>query len=134
MNTHYGVIVFGGDPAGEHPDVGLRGQAPRMEFLCSGPEEFCWEAVARWTAEKPLRMWETAEVLTRDPSVVRAEGSSLNATAELLAANSGVDVATARTILLSVLEMVKLEFIDKVVHDDDLGPTLPGNHTSGKEA
>lgn len=134
MNTHYGVLVFGGDPAGEHPDEELRGQAPRMELLCSGPEEFCWKAVSRWTAKKPLRMWETAEVLARDPSVVRAEVHPINEATELLAEKASIDVATARTILLNALEMAKLELTGEVVDDDDLGPTLPGNHISGKEA
>lgn len=74
MNTNYAVIVFGGDPASEHPDEELRGSSPTMTFLAAGPEEFCWEAVERWTAKHPLRMWETAEVLARDPSVVRTPG------------------------------------------------------------
>lgn len=71
VNTHYGVLVFGGDPAGEHPDEVLRGQGPTMEFICAGPEEFCWAVLTRRTAEHPLRMWETAEVLARDISAVR---------------------------------------------------------------
>lgn len=71
MNTHYGVLVFSGDPAEEHPDQDLRGQPPLMTRIACGPEEFCWAALEAWTAKHPLRMWEDAEVLTRHPSVVR---------------------------------------------------------------
>lgn len=71
MNSHYAVLVFGGDPAGEHPDEELRGSGPAMTFIAAGPAEFCWEALGRWTGAHPLRLWETAEVLTRDPSTVR---------------------------------------------------------------
>lgn len=71
MNTHYAVVVFGGDPAAEHPDEELRGSGPRMEQIASGSEEHCWASIARWTAEHPLRMWETVEILARDPAVVR---------------------------------------------------------------
>lgn len=71
VNTHYGVLVFGGDPAGEHPDEALRCRPPTIEFICTGPEEFCWVVLTRWTAQHPLRMWETAEVLARDVSAVR---------------------------------------------------------------
>jgi len=73
MNSHYGVIMFGGDPAEEHDDPDLRGHGPSMEFICAGPEQFCWDSLAAWTAKHPLRLWEEAEVLTRDPSVVRTE-------------------------------------------------------------
>lgn len=69
-NTHYGVIVFGGDPDNEHPDEELRGSAPSLSYIASGGEEFCWQALARWTQGHPLRLWEEAEVLARDPSVV----------------------------------------------------------------
>jgi len=71
MNTHYAAIVFSGDPAGEHEDEELRGHAPSLTLLASGPEEFCWESARRWTARHPLRTWEEVEVLTRHPSVVR---------------------------------------------------------------
>ncbi len=70
-NTHYAVLAFSGDPAGEHPDPDLRGQCPSLTLIASGPEDFCWNAVVRWTADHPLRMWEEAEVLERHPSVVR---------------------------------------------------------------
>ena len=73
MNNHYAVIVFSGAPAGEHPDEELRGSGPRMELIAAGPEEFCWQALADWTAQHPLRMWEEAEVLARHPSVVRVQ-------------------------------------------------------------
>jgi hypothetical protein len=76
VNTHYGVICFSGDPAGEHPDEELRGHAPKLELIASGPEQFCWDALARWTEKHPLRLWEDCEVLTRDPSVVRAPPST----------------------------------------------------------
>ena len=71
MNTHYAVIVFSGDPAGEHEDEELRGSCPSMTLIGCGPEEFCWESLTRWTAAHPLRRWEEGEVLTRHPSVVR---------------------------------------------------------------
>lgn len=71
VNTHYGVIEFGGDPAAEHPDEELRGSGPTLTLICAGPEEFCWAALARWTAKRPLRLWETAEVVARDPALVR---------------------------------------------------------------
>ena len=72
MNTHYGVIAFSGDPAEEHPDEALRGKAPHLQFIACGPEDFCWSALATWTAKHPLRLWEEAEVLARHPSVVQA--------------------------------------------------------------
>lgn len=71
MNTHYAVIAFSGDPASEHPDPELCGTAPSLTFIAAGPEEFCWDALAKWTDAHPLRMWEEAEVLARHPSVVR---------------------------------------------------------------
>jgi hypothetical protein len=73
VNTHYAVITFSGDPASEHPDEELHGAAPCLTFIASGPEKFCWDALFRWTAEHPLRMWEEAEVLARDPALVRSE-------------------------------------------------------------
>lgn len=69
-NTHYGVIEFSGDPASEHPDEELRGHAPSLTLIAAGPEDFCWDALARWTKTHPLRLWETAEVVARHPSVV----------------------------------------------------------------
>lgn len=71
MNTHYGVIAFTGDPAGEHPDPELNGAAPHLMLIANGTEEFCWTALADWTAQHPLRMWERAEVLSRHGAVVR---------------------------------------------------------------
>lgn len=71
MNTHYAVVTFSGDPCDEHPDEELRGQPPSMQFIACGPEQFCWDALASWTVEHPLRMWEEAEVLARDPEIVR---------------------------------------------------------------
>lgn len=67
MITHYAVIVFGGDPASEHEDEDLRGRGPSLDLIAAGPEDFCWEALARWTAKHPLREWEDVEVLARDP-------------------------------------------------------------------
>lgn len=72
MNTHYGVITFSGDPAEEHPDPELRGRGPSLDLIACGDEDFCWKALARWTATHPLRLWEEVEVLERHPSVVRA--------------------------------------------------------------
>jgi len=71
VNTHYAVVAFSGDPAGEHPDPDLCGTSPSLTLIAAGPEQFCWDAVARWTATHPLRMWETAEVLARDPSAIQ---------------------------------------------------------------
>jgi hypothetical protein len=71
VNTHYAVISFSGDPGAEHPDPELRGLGPSLAFVAVGPEDFCWDALGRWTAKHPLRMWEEAEVLQRDPAVVR---------------------------------------------------------------
>jgi hypothetical protein len=73
MNTHYAVIAFSGDPAGEHPDEDLHGQEPSLDFIACGPEEFCWDALERQTDKHPLRMWEEAEVLARDPLLVAAQ-------------------------------------------------------------
>jgi hypothetical protein len=70
-NTHYGLIMFSGDPAGEHPDPELQGSAPSATFIAAGEAEFCWDALTQWTEHNPLRQWETAEVVARDPSVVR---------------------------------------------------------------
>ncbi len=67
MNTHYAVITFSGDPNNEHPDEDLRGSHPLMERIACGSEDFCWLALARRTDRHPLRMWEEAEVLARDP-------------------------------------------------------------------
>jgi len=63
--THYGVLFFSGDPFGEHPDPELRGQAPGMMSIAGGDEQFCWDALAEWTAKHPLRLFESAEVLAR---------------------------------------------------------------------
>lgn len=63
--THYGVIAFSGDPAGVHPDPELNGQPPSLTMIAAGPEHFCWGALTRWTAEHPMLMWQTAEVLKR---------------------------------------------------------------------
>lgn len=65
MNTHYAVIHFPGDPAGEHLDPALNGRAPALELIGCGPEDFCWDALRKWTETHPLRLWETAEVLAR---------------------------------------------------------------------
>jgi len=75
VNTHFAVLYFGGDPAGEHPDPELNGHGPELSLIAAGPESFCWHALAEWTATHPLRLWETAEVVARDPSVVRSENA-----------------------------------------------------------
>lgn len=77
MNTHYGVITFNGDPMSEHPDEDLRGHSPHIEFIACGPEQFCWEQLARWTAKHPLRMWEEAEVLARDPVLIASRSRTV---------------------------------------------------------
>ncbi len=76
MNTHYAVIVFSGDPASEHPDERMCGQPPSLALIACGPEEFCWDALKRWTKDRPLRLWEDAEVLSRDLAVVVAGSSA----------------------------------------------------------
>lgn len=70
-NTHYGVVMFSGDPAGEHPDLDLRGRGPQLELIACGPEDFCWTALTEWTKRHPLRQWEHVEVVARSPEMVR---------------------------------------------------------------
>ena len=65
MNTHFGVIYFSGDPAGEHSDEELRGHSPSLSLIANGPESFCWGALRAWTDNHPLRQWEHAEVVAR---------------------------------------------------------------------
>lgn len=72
MNTHYALVVFGGDFDGDHPDDALRGHGPDVTLIGAGPEEFCWDAAARWVERHPLQRDETVEVVARHPSVVRA--------------------------------------------------------------
>jgi hypothetical protein len=71
-NTHYAVVVFSGDPASEHPEEDLRGGAPSLSLVACGSESFCWESIARWTTDHPLRLWEDVEILARDPLRVEA--------------------------------------------------------------
>lgn len=75
--SHYGVIVFSGDPACEHPDEELYGKEPSLTFIAQGSEDFCWEHLARWTANHPLRMWEDCEVLARTRSRAIAHDESV---------------------------------------------------------
>lgn len=63
--THYAVIYFTGDPFGEHPDIDRQGEAPCMDVIAGGDEEFCWKALAEWTEKHPLRLFEQGEVLAR---------------------------------------------------------------------
>lgn len=77
MNTHYAVRVFSGDPDGDHEDEELRGRGPTMTFVACGPEDACWTALARDTEARPLRKWEEAEVLARDPALVRVPPCSM---------------------------------------------------------
>jgi hypothetical protein len=72
-NTHYAVIAFSGDPAGEHSDEDLRNEPPGLQLIACGPEGFCWSSLTAWIERNPLREWETAEVLQRDP-VLAADG------------------------------------------------------------
>lgn len=71
MNTHYAVVVFGGDFDNDHPDPKRRGLGPTLEMVGCGDEAFCWDAARSWTAAHPLGRDETVEVLARDPQVVR---------------------------------------------------------------
>jgi hypothetical protein len=68
-NSHYAVVVFDGDPAGEHADPDLRGRGPHLTLIGAGSEDFCWSAIADWTSEHPLRRCEHAEVVARSPDV-----------------------------------------------------------------
>lgn len=72
-NTHYAVVSFSGDPAEEHPDDKLCGQAPHLELIACGSEEFCWQAAIEWTAKHPLQMWQEVEILSRDKMSSRTE-------------------------------------------------------------
>lgn len=72
MNTHYALLVFGGDFDNDHPDVELRGTGPSVTLLGAGDEDFCWTAIATWTARRPLRAGEHAEVVLRDRSLVES--------------------------------------------------------------
>lgn len=80
-NTHYAIVVFGGDPGGEHPDPDLRGRGPHLTLIGCGSEDFCWSAIARWTSNHPLRRWEHAEVVARSPRMIaehRARGRDVD--------------------------------------------------------
>lgn len=85
MNSHMGVLHFGGDFDNDHPDPELRGRGPMLELVAVGPEEHCWQALARWTARHPLRRDEQAEVLRRDETLVRQEAAEARRITELLA-------------------------------------------------
>lgn len=70
VQTHYALLVFGGDPGREHPDADLRGRGPQLSLIGAGSEEFCWSAIAEWTSRHPLREGEHAEVVARAPDMV----------------------------------------------------------------
>ena len=61
--------MFSGDPACEHEDEELRGRGPGMQLIACGSEEYCWAVVREFTFRKPLREWESVEVLVRDPDL-----------------------------------------------------------------
>jgi hypothetical protein len=67
-NTHYAVLVYAGDFDDDHD-----GKGPEMTLIAAGPEQFCWDAITRWTAAHALRPFESAEVVARDPQVVANE-------------------------------------------------------------
>lgn len=75
-NTHYALLVFGGDYDGDHPDLDLRGAGPAVTLLAAGPEDFCWESAAEHARRHPLRRDEAVEVVARHPSTVRDPGWS----------------------------------------------------------
>lgn len=77
MNTHYGVVVFSGDPDGEHDDPDLNGHSPSIMLICSGSKQFCWDSMTTWTAKHPLRKWEYVEVLAKDSQVVGADWKAI---------------------------------------------------------
>lgn len=83
MNTHYALITFTGDYDNNHPDEALRGTSPNVEQIAVGPEDFCWDALIKWTATHPLQRGQEAEVVARDPIVV--EQGALAAAAYLAA-------------------------------------------------
>lgn len=70
-NTHYGVVVFGGDFDNDHPDPTLRGQGPHLELIACGPKQHCWDALYDWEKAHPLRRNEHIEVLERAPAAVK---------------------------------------------------------------
>lgn len=74
-NTHYAVVVFSGDPDGEHEADDLRGRGPLMDLIAGGSEEWCWKVIGEWTERHPLRKWEDVEVLARDPQRVADDAS-----------------------------------------------------------
>lgn len=51
-----------------------------------------------------------------------------------LTGRPSLSLTTITALAEAYRELVGPDHVDEVVHDDDLGPTLPGNHTSGKEA
>jgi hypothetical protein len=65
MNTHYALVVFSGDYDNDHPDPDLRGRAPDADLIAAGPEQFCWEAAARWTTKRPLQRGQHVEIVAR---------------------------------------------------------------------
>lgn len=69
-NTHYGLIMFGGDYDNDHPDPELRGTGPSAFFVASGDEAFCWDGLAQWTEHHPLGRDQRAEVVARDPAIL----------------------------------------------------------------
>lgn len=72
MNTHYAVLVYGGDLDGTGD-----GKDPEMTHLATGPEQFCWDAIEAWTATHTLRPLESAEVVARDPQLVQLDADGL---------------------------------------------------------
>lgn len=71
--THYGVIIFDGDPGDTHPNPRFRGRPPYMLLAAGGSESWCWSALTALTREMPLVEGQHAEVLKRDPLVAEAE-------------------------------------------------------------
>lgn len=73
MQTHFAVIYFDGDLSDDgHPAPDLRGRGPSLTLVAVGTELMCWQALDAWTKAHPLREGETAEILQRDPDLVRA--------------------------------------------------------------
>lgn len=70
LNTHYALVVFSGDFAGDHPDPDLRGTGPSATLIAAGPSPHCWRAAAAWTERCPLRRDEAIEVVLRDLQLV----------------------------------------------------------------
>lgn len=65
-NTHYAVVI---------------GDYMEMTLVACGPEEFCKTALAEWLVVHPLSTYGEAEILARDPAIVRDPVEAIAASA-----------------------------------------------------